>query len=295
MAAGITIYCDDSGGSCDRYRTVAALSVDEAGARELRRKVTFRHELKWCQIKSSERAREAIDCVRFVLPRIRDGRIGLNVITFDTHDPKYSVCGRDDPECMARLYSAVIASAASLCPRAPSSIVLDASSGNHAQRVAGWLSKMPATGGLTLAHRKYVSCVGSAVSQADSRTEPLIGLVDLFAGLLRYTHIKGIPLRSWVRAWPAIQQNAPCSLLQSRSDSARVSVIEYLSSACWNAGLPLWVSGGTLMTRGRHSNLVFRSVTASSVISCVPLRAALSTSGRINSHSEVTGSGQPYF
>lgn len=103
-------YGDESSYNDGRFRAVAIVSGTvgscaqaEASARDVLATAQVR-ELKWSAIKDAHRQALCEAVLTEFLGRLAVGKLRVDVITWDTHDSRHAVQGRDDIENLARMY-----------------------------------------------------------------------------------------------------------------------------------------------------------------------------------------------
>jgi len=257
-------FSDESYRTASKFRSIAAVSLPAArviGVNQRIRALLRDHsvaEFKWKGLRSNQRGKAAIALVDLVFDELLGLHTRVDVLVWDTDDPRHRVVGRDDRKNYERMYF-------------------------HLHRVlmqrrepgAQWHLRVDE--GVNVDWETIRACLGSvgawrryfdhpllrkssserffnvrSLRQVVSADTPLCQLADFFAGIAAWSRTNAERILRWLRDSTGqghlFEQEPPVP--QSLSDKERLPVLKHLYNRCKRARLGVSLaSSGYLLTR----------------------------------------------
>lgn len=241
-------FADESSHNIGRFRSIGLISaplnfVDEL-SHDLSNKLKeagYSRELKWANIADADGRRAALTCIDYTIKHCSIGRIRVDVLTWDTHDPRHSVENRDDAQNLARMYYHLFHFVVREQWPKDSSWELNPDENS----LIDW-NTLKQCLDLT---RPISDCVRK-IEPVDSKSCPLVQLADFFAGMCRYSKEKYPRILSWQKKnslqLQIFEERAIPESFFSKSDEERCLVINRFNENCKNLklGVSLNTHGG---------------------------------------------------
>lgn len=249
-------YSDESGVFGHRYQSIALISGQDGELTKLRdilqgiirdRNLV---ELKFTEISGYQSPR-AIAARKFIKSSIKDfaryKKIRIDVLTWDTQDPRHNVPNRDDIANLEEMYYKVLKHMAIKWNQARWNFYPDKNSKINWQGIKSYLnitrlrrSKYKQHTLLNLLESEQVIQF-TDITQLDSFSEPLIQLADFFAGIARFTGEEGVQCVKWLASYGNRKQLRMRQLLlnshkeqTARRKGCRFQLVGELNQICKN-------------------------------------------------------------
>ncbi len=206
------LYCDKSAGATGRYQSLAAISGSASVLCRLRDKlcpmVPCGREVKFARLTgdavSSAAAQGFVDAA---LRAAYSGGVRIDVLTWDLHDERHTIVGRDDAANTGRMAFHLFTKVAKRHAHPRWRLILDAGEGYDWSGLAPYLNMTPVRGPrrTTPGHPTLIEFEDTrievmSVEEIDSASEVLVQLADLFAGLASFSYDEGERCLRWAQA-----------------------------------------------------------------------------------------------
>jgi hypothetical protein len=205
------MFADESGYNVGRYRAVAVVSTSCASAQRLSDLLSMHlgrkgiAELKWQDVRTDHRRDSVLWAFRLVFIAALRGDLRVDVVGWDTFDSRHRVKKRDDIANLERMYYHLCRNVMRL--RWPNKAIWQMNPDQHS--ALDWetiqttlLYKSAETVGFNESRNLTIRqhYVIHDIVPRDSKTQPLIQVADIFAGLMVYSRSGASAYDCW-RAW----------------------------------------------------------------------------------------------
>lgn len=239
----VQVFSDASGAGNDQFHSIAMVSGTRQACQALRQAVANCFSVEWKQVNGDSKAQEAaLKYVEAAVCGAAGGTIRIDVITWNRHDRRHQIRGRDDEENRARMYYHALVHVGRQYGSGSYDLFPDEG------ECFCWDTLVECLERTNLAKRRGQQgasrrplfeitqpAMTVALQQCASHQEPLVRLADVFAGMARWSREKAPRTVSWVER---ISNQAQATLLemddedshqrQSRSDAARTELVARL-------------------------------------------------------------------
>jgi hypothetical protein len=238
-------YCDTSGIFDHRFQTIAAITGSHKVVHLLRDKLSqtleSKHvsEAKFADVKkldSSEFGTAETFLIDSISSFVASGLLRVDVLTWDTTDSRHSIPGRDDVQNLSRMYYHLLRHIAIKSHPESWNIFLDVNERVEFRSLLSCLSnssikvnacQIP----MLMEMIRKIENFGiiNKVTEIDSKSEPLVQLADIFAGITRFSFESGKQCWEWIannsiptqQILPGLSELTPIR----RSDECRYQLI----------------------------------------------------------------------
>jgi len=188
-----------------------------------------------------------------------EGAIRMDILTWDMHDDRHRIRGRDDIANLERMYYRLFTNMAKRHGQTRWSFYPDENSALDWEEIAQYISTTrlhkPIPGVIRLLGQDKSTIDLSHVEPQSSSDEPLVQLADLFVGLARFSRTCPDMFLKW-KHWKSqrgdfkqLRLISPERTNLSKSERARLEVLDALDCACKGAKLQVsFESRGYLWT-----------------------------------------------
>ena len=103
-------FSDETHHNVGRYRGVGMVSLPASNHARFEAELTKLfsdsklQEFKWTDLSSAQHRFAALQMIDWAFPKLLTHSIRIDVLTWDTHDSRHQICGRDDTANLARMY-----------------------------------------------------------------------------------------------------------------------------------------------------------------------------------------------
>lgn len=103
-------FCDESSYNVGQYRGIAIVNMPITFFLEYYEKIhqileeSKVTELKWYELSSAQMRFAALRVIEYTLVCAKEGKLRVDVLTWDTHDSRHKILGRDDLLNLAKMY-----------------------------------------------------------------------------------------------------------------------------------------------------------------------------------------------
>lgn len=278
-------FADESGDGSDRFRSLCLVTLPAASVDSVRRRVadriqaTGREEFKWAKLKTARAREEGNAIIDAVMESIVED-LAVHVIIWDTHDRRHRVKGRDDGANRERMFFHL--AHAALRRRPPGSWELYPDSGGSTnwdtiKRCLDAKGSWPSVLDLPLLRERVAEQLYQIrlIQSVDSRSEPLVQVADLFAGLGAYSRTMSADFMTWHR-WTQGQGSLFEQVqepIMSNREQHRFPVIDRLAQLSRRARLGVSLrSKGYLLTHDPDRAMSFWHYTPQHELDRAPVR-----------------------
>ncbi len=210
-----SIYSDESGIFNKRFQAIALISGSDMILLQLKKKLkdildeNGIDEIKFEEVRTHHpkllAAQSFIDCS--VRDYASQQKCRIDVLVWDTQDPRHAVEGRDDIANLGVMYYRLLTHTARQLRQTEWHLYPDINPDVDWDKIADFLNKT------RLAHSRTILpslfdlkeenqlIKFKEIQPRDSLCEPLIQLADLFAGIARFTREEGEQCLQWLNSW----------------------------------------------------------------------------------------------
>ncbi|MFW6457311.1 MAG: DUF3800 domain-containing protein [Planctomycetota bacterium] len=255
MTASHVAYSDESNWNRGRYRSIGLLSLPDSARFPLTEAMVqlldqcgVSSEFKWSKVSDAKYRFTAIKMLDLVLQNLDALRV--DVLTWDTHDERHDVEGRDDPANLERMYYHLLLNVLrerwpdktswAVYPDELFDVDWETLHDCLSWKRSDWLIDPnvfePHRGGVSI--REYFDI--EVLQPVDSEEEPIVQIADLFAGLGCYSREHYTEYMKWNRSVGGqnmLFSGPECDL--SKSQKNRFKVMRELKSERKARSLPV--------------------------------------------------------
>ncbi len=255
------LFCDRSGAASGRYQSLAAISGpvsvlcrlrDELGA-----KSPSGREVKFSKLKGDAAMSAAAEgFIRAALCAASRGGVRIDVVTWDLHDERHTIAGRDDVANMGRMAFHLFTEVAKRHAHPRWRLFLDAGEEYDWSGLRPYLDMTSVRGPrrTTPDHPALIPFEDMrievvSVNEIDSASEVLIQLADLFAGFASFSHDEGEACLRWaegqgcISTLPGLELACDDSPTLSRGKSCKYGLLIALYETCKSLRLGVGLKG----------------------------------------------------
>jgi len=251
MSSEYGVFSDESKHTKGRFRSIGAISLPANYVIEVNRQLSELlagsdvSEFKWTELRSARHRFCAQKLVDFLIDRLLPKGARIDVLTWDTHDSRHCIYGRDDIRNFERMFfhlhknlMARRESGAKWHLRPDERVDIDWTT---IEDCLGSVGKWRRLFDLPLLSESFSECFFnvSTLKQVASKNTPLSQMADLFAGMVPYTRERST-LMTQLQAEQTGQQSffeQDLPQTSSNADRDRFLVINHLHARCSNLGL----------------------------------------------------------
>lgn len=191
-----TIFCDDSGHSGQRYRSIGVVALPKTetdGLRAELRKCLQRagvNHVEWKEIQGDSRYQNAgMDFIRHGIFWAAQNKIHITVLMWDLEDSRHDVMYRDDSANLERMYYRALSHTAQKQSKKRLRLYPDANSMLDWAEIRAYMNATRVSKSkpyiISLFEEDRSRFIIEAIEEQDSQREPLVQLADLFCGMGR--------------------------------------------------------------------------------------------------------------
>lgn len=243
------LYCDKSGGTSGRYQSLAAVSGRVAALCRLRDELGAMapsgREVKFSRLTGDAVSTAAAEgFMDAALRAACSGGVRIDVLTWDLHDERHSIVGRDDAANMGRMAFHLFTKIAKRHGHPRWGLFLDAGEEYDWSGLRPYLDMTSVRGPRrTTPHPALIPFEDMrievvSVKEIDSASEVLIQLADLFAGFASFSHDEGEACLRWaegqacISTLPGLDLACADSPTLSRGKSCKYRLLIALYETC---------------------------------------------------------------
>lgn len=244
------IYSDESGH--ERFRSVGALSGENANIDELRNdlKIALKNNNKGCiEFKKIDGDKEKGKLAKIFITKgieyCANNKIRMDILSWDTHDSRHNIKGRDDNKNLQIMYYKILKQAKQCWKH--STLDWDFYPDEHS--AIDWKEIIEYLENTNLSQKTKIERNLFGViknyhfphfhdhSEARSHEEPITQLIDIFTGFARYSFEKGKTFLSWRETKKSQHQlklfeTSKEKLELSKGDTSKFEVLKTLDELC---------------------------------------------------------------
>lgn len=265
LASRFIAYTDESCPTAERFRSLAAISVEEQTKRGLERQVEAvlaAHrvgELKWSKVSDDRRRKCAEAVLVTVVDNLATCGVQVVVLVWDTHDARHAVLDRDDHKNFERMFFHLLSHAMKRRTRGARWIVVPDQKSDidweTVRRCVAAIGRREKTTGYPLLSEEHSEALYSIdeFREGDSSAEPLIQVADLLAGMAAFSRRHAAEIKQWLisNSQPSLFQDAAEETSRrTNRERARFLLLDAFSALCRARRL-----GVSLRTNGYLCNL----------------------------------------
>ncbi len=206
-------FADEANHSHGRYRSIALVSLQKENYEDINKGLidllteSNIKEFKWSDLRSAKVRFAACKMLKLVITKVKEGRLRVDVLVWDTEDSRHRIAGRNDTKNLERMYHHLFKNV--LLHRWPTRgywhLFPDEHTGIKWNLVHSFLEKkndqlkmiesMFAASGFTFELRTFGI---HNITPAKSHHEPFIQVADLLAGLSVYSRQEYDTYEQWL-------------------------------------------------------------------------------------------------